>query len=145
MFHACMGVECFIHRLSFRVFLRPPSGNVAYQFHASSFLELFFMGLRRTQKKIYMKTIYKKQCALLFLILLGSFANPLRAVDFVHKNITVTIGESFIISPWDDSGLNTGLGTFNVYKCLRTYIQKNRIRENALAQKNAQILEDLLG
>ena len=31
-----------------------------------------------------------------------------------------------------------------IREALRTYIQKNRIRENALAQKNAQILEDLL-
>lgn len=32
-----------------------------------------------------------------------------------------------------------------IREALRTYIQKNRVRENALAQKNAQILEDLLG
>ena len=32
-----------------------------------------------------------------------------------------------------------------IREALRAYIQKNRVRENALAQKNAQILEDLLG
>lgn len=32
-----------------------------------------------------------------------------------------------------------------IREALRTYIQKNRVRENALAQKNAKILEDLLG
>ncbi len=32
-----------------------------------------------------------------------------------------------------------------IREALRTYIQKNRVRENAIAQKNAQILEDLLG
>ncbi len=31
-----------------------------------------------------------------------------------------------------------------IREALRTYIQKSRVRENALAQKNAQILEDLL-
>ena len=31
-----------------------------------------------------------------------------------------------------------------IREALRSYIQKTRIRENALAQKNAQILEDLL-
>ena len=31
-----------------------------------------------------------------------------------------------------------------IREALRSYIQKNRIRENALAQKNAQILEGLL-
>lgn len=32
-----------------------------------------------------------------------------------------------------------------IREALRTYIQKNKVRENALAQKNAKILEDLLG
>lgn len=32
-----------------------------------------------------------------------------------------------------------------IREALRSYIQKNRVRESALAQKNAQILEDLLG
>lgn len=32
-----------------------------------------------------------------------------------------------------------------IREALRTYIQKTRVRENVLAQKNAQILEDLLG
>ena len=32
-----------------------------------------------------------------------------------------------------------------IREALRTYIQKSRVRENALAQKNAKILEDLLG
>ena len=32
-----------------------------------------------------------------------------------------------------------------IREALRTYIQKSRVRENVLAQKNAQILEDLLG
>ncbi len=32
-----------------------------------------------------------------------------------------------------------------IREALRAYIQKNRVRENALAQKNAQILEDVLG
>ena len=31
-----------------------------------------------------------------------------------------------------------------IREALRSYIQKNRIRENALSQKNAQILEELL-
>ncbi len=31
-----------------------------------------------------------------------------------------------------------------IREALRTYIQKSRVRENVLAQKNAQILEDLL-
>lgn len=31
-----------------------------------------------------------------------------------------------------------------IREALRTYIQKSRVRETALAQKNAQILEDLL-
>ena len=31
-----------------------------------------------------------------------------------------------------------------IREALRTYIQKTRARENVLAQKNAQILEDLL-
>ena len=31
-----------------------------------------------------------------------------------------------------------------IREALRSYIQKTRIRESALAQKNAQILEDLL-
>ena len=32
-----------------------------------------------------------------------------------------------------------------IREALRTYIQKTRVRESALAQKNAKILEDLLG
>ena len=32
-----------------------------------------------------------------------------------------------------------------IREALRSYIQKSRVRESALAQKNAQILEDLLG
>ena len=32
-----------------------------------------------------------------------------------------------------------------IREALRSYIQKTRVRESALAQKNAQILEDLLG
>lgn len=32
-----------------------------------------------------------------------------------------------------------------IREALRSYIQKSRIRENAVAQKNAKILEDLLG
>ena len=32
-----------------------------------------------------------------------------------------------------------------IREALRTYIQKSRVRENVIAQKNAQILEDLLG
>ena len=32
-----------------------------------------------------------------------------------------------------------------IREALRTYIQKTRVRENVLAQKNAQILEDILG
>ena len=31
-----------------------------------------------------------------------------------------------------------------IREALRAYIQKTRVRESALAQKNAQILEDLL-
>lgn len=31
-----------------------------------------------------------------------------------------------------------------IREALRVYIQKNKVRENALAKKNAQILEDLL-
>ena len=32
-----------------------------------------------------------------------------------------------------------------IREALRTYIQKTKIRESALAQKNAEILEELLG
>ncbi len=32
-----------------------------------------------------------------------------------------------------------------IREALRSYIQKTRVRESALAQKNAKILEDLLG
>lgn len=32
-----------------------------------------------------------------------------------------------------------------IREALRSYIQKSRVRENAVAQKNAKILEDLLG
>ncbi|MBQ7449916.1 ribbon-helix-helix protein, CopG family [bacterium] len=31
-----------------------------------------------------------------------------------------------------------------IREALRTYIQKSRVRENVLAQRNAKILEDLL-
>ena len=32
-----------------------------------------------------------------------------------------------------------------IREALRTYINKQRVRENVLAQKNAEILEELLG
>lgn len=32
-----------------------------------------------------------------------------------------------------------------IREALRTYINKQRVRENALAQRNAEILEELLG
>lgn len=71
------------------------------------------------QNSIIMKINYKNLQTFCLLTLFCSFAHPLKAVDFIHKHITVTIGESFIINPKNDANLESG------YKCLSTYIEKN--------------------
>ena len=58
--------------------------------------------------------------------------------------VLISMPESFLGKIDEVADLESRSRSELIREALRTYIQKSRVRENVLAQKNAQILEDLL-